>query len=62
MSTCTGDHGRDARAAVPFPARVGDVDSRVEHGVDQAFVTRPSKAVAGPVQIDHDYRVNAGVA
>ena len=45
-----------------FPARVGDVDSRVEHGVDQALVTRPSKAVAGSVQIDLDFRVDAGVA
>jgi cation diffusion facilitator CzcD-associated flavoprotein CzcO len=58
----TAEHGRDARAAVAFPARVGRVDSGVEQRVDQAFVTWPAEAVPRPVEIYLDFGVNSCVA
>lgn len=46
------NHRSDARTAMSFSARMWNVDSGIQHGVDQCLVPGPSKPVADTVQVD----------
>jgi NAD(P)-dependent dehydrogenase (short-subunit alcohol dehydrogenase family) len=50
----TLDDGRHARTAAAFPARMGHVNARIEHHVDQALTTWPGQSIPLTVQVDLD--------
>jgi hypothetical protein len=50
----TLDDRRHARTATAFAARVGHVNARVEHHVDQGLTAWPAQTMSLTVQVDRD--------
>ena len=50
----TLDDGRHTRSATAFPARMGHLNARIEHHVDQALTARPAQPMPLTVQVDLD--------
>jgi hypothetical protein len=50
----TLDDGRHARTAAAFPARVGYVNARFEHQLDQGLTAWPGQSILLTVKVDLD--------